>query len=139
MSDNQQLPTPPSPSSSDVSPVKGGAFLFYVTLISGLAGFGLTVARARKSAPKDVNNLNAEGTRLALRALGYGTAISVTGCGLLMFGVAKALGVSSAKEFGLKMKGVMPSKDGEFVHKFDNWPTKMELKEDDGKWREEFK
>ena len=33
----------------------------------------------------------------------------------------------------------MPSKNGEFVQKFDNWPTKMEKKPDDGKWREDFK
>ena len=39
----------------------------------------------------------------------------------------------------MKMKEIMPSKDGEFVHKFDNWPTKMETKPDDGKWREDFK
>ena len=37
------------------------------------------------------------------------------------------------------MKGILPSKDGEFVHKFDKWPTKMEIKKDDGKWQEEFK
>ena len=88
---------PSSPPSGNVSPLKGGAFLLYVTLISGLAGFGLTVAKARKSSPKDVNTVSTEGTRLALRALGYGTAISVSGCGLLMLGVAKALGISNVR------------------------------------------
>ena len=96
MSD-QQLNENQSPGS--VSPLKGGAFLVYVTLISGLAGFGLTVAKARKSSPKDVNTINAEGTKLAMRALGYGTAISVSGCGLLVLAVAKALGVSSVRVF----------------------------------------
>jgi len=93
MSENQHHTN--DASKDEVSVFKKSAFLIYVTLISGAAGFGLTVARARKSAPKDVNSLNAEGTKLALKALGYGTAISVTGCGLLTFGVAKALGVSS--------------------------------------------
>jgi len=93
MSENQHHTN--DASRDEVSVFKKSAFLIYVTLISGAARFGLTVARARKSAPKDVNSLNAEGTKLALKALGYGTAISVTGCGLLTFGVAKALGVSS--------------------------------------------
>lgn len=43
------------------------------------------------------------------------------------------------KEFGLKMKETLPQKDGDFVHAFDNWPTKLPNKPDDGKWREEFK
>ena len=96
MSDNQLNE---KTSSGSVSPLKGGAFLFYVTLVSGLAGFGLAVAKARKSSPKDVNTISSEGTRLAMKALGYGTAISFTGCGLLVLGVAKALGVSSVRRF----------------------------------------
>jgi len=37
------------------------------------------------------------------------------------------------------MKGILPSKDGEFIQKFDSWPTKFEKKPDNGKWREDFK
>lgn len=80
---------------TDVGSFKGGLFLLYVTAVSGIAGFGLTIAKARKSSPNDFAKLNNEGARLAVKALAYGTAISVGGCGLLVFGVAKALGVSS--------------------------------------------
>ena len=96
MSENHSLsPSVDEKPTGGVTPLKGGLFLIYVTLVSGAAGFGLAVARAKKSSPKDAQHvLNTEGTKLALRALGYGTAISVTGCGMLMFAVAKALGVS---------------------------------------------
>lgn len=113
MSDKQlnETPTPGS-----VSPLKGGAFLVYVTLISGLAGFGLTVAKARKSSPKDVNTINAEGTKLAMRALGYGTAISVSGCGLLVLAVAKALGVSSVRLFCIYLFPIIPFSKEDIIY-----------------------
>ena len=114
-------------------------FLIYVSSVSVIAGFGLALARSRKSNPNDFKNVNNEGSKLAMKALGYGTLLSITGCGLLTIIVCKMLGVTGPKEFGLKMKDILPSKDGEFVHKFDNWPTKFPKKPDDGKWYEEMK
>ncbi|XP_012565684.1 transmembrane protein 242 isoform X1 [Hydra vulgaris] len=118
--------------------VLSASFLLYVSAAAMFAGFGLTLARARKSSPKSFDS-NSDGTKLAFKALGYGSLISVSACGLLVVFVAKAFGVKNSQEFGAKMKTIFPSKDGEFVRKFDNWPTKFPVKTDDGKWKEEFK
>ena len=74
---------------------KNAGFLFFVTCVAVAAGFGTTVARARKSMPSHLSNHYDEGARLATKALGYGTLISVTSCGLLVFGVMKAFGVNT--------------------------------------------
>ena len=74
---------------------KSAGFLFFVTCVAVAAGFGTTVARARKSMPSHLSNHYDEGARLATKALGYGTLISVTSCGLLVFGVMKAFGVNT--------------------------------------------
>lgn len=74
---------------------KSAGFLFFVTCIAVAAGFGTTVARARKSIPSHLSNHYDEGARLATKALGYGTLISVTSCGFLVFGVMKAFGVNT--------------------------------------------
>lgn len=74
---------------------KSAGFLFFVTCVAVAAGFGTTVARARKSMPSHLSNHYDEGARVATKALGYGTLISVTSCGLLVFGVMKAFGVNT--------------------------------------------
>lgn len=119
--------------------LKKAGFLTYLSTVSIFAGFGMTVAKARKKTPNAFKDVNSEGARLAMKALGYATLINISGFGLVTFGVCKVMGVNGPKEFGLKMKEIFPAKDGEFVHKFDNWPTKLPNKPDDGKWRDEFK
>ena len=61
-----------------VGNLKGAVFLFGVTCMSILGGFGITVGRARKSAPDAFAERHNEATRLATRALGYVTL--VVGC-----------------------------------------------------------
>ena len=124
---------------ADVDFLKKAGFLLYVSTVSIVGGFGLTLARAKKSSPNAFNNVNSEGARLALKAFGIGTLINVGAFGVVTFTVCKVMGVSGPKEFGSKMKEILPEKDGEFVHKFDDWPTKLPVKPDDGKWRDEFK
>lgn len=76
---------------------RAAGFLFYVTAVSIVAGFGLTVAKARKSFPADLQSHYNDGSRLATKALAYGTLLSVSGCGLLVFTVSKLLGVNTVR------------------------------------------
>ncbi len=80
----------------NVSSLKAGTFLAGVTLISVVAGFGLALARVKKKNPKEFSET--EASRLALKALGLGTALSVSGTGLLVFAVARILNVRSVSK-----------------------------------------
>lgn len=40
---------------------------------------------------------------------------------ILSDNVSIIIAIFQAKEFGLKMKSIFPSKDGEFVAKFESW------------------
>ena len=78
------------------------SFLLYVSATSVLAGFGLALAKARKSNPSSFGSTNNDGAKLALKALGYGSIISVSACGLLVVFVAKVFGVNSVSVILLK-------------------------------------
>lgn len=64
------------------------AFLFGVTFASVIGGFGLAVGAARRRSPTSFSGqVHDEGAKLAMRALGWGTVLSVGGVtGILVVG-----------------------------------------------------
>ncbi|KAL9968779.1 hypothetical protein ACROYT_G020903 [Oculina patagonica] len=113
-----------SPSSEIVSTANvlpGALFLTGVTLASMVGGFGYAIGQARRRSPGSFDQRQQEGVKLAVRALGWGTVLAVSGVGLLVLGVKTALGVKDAKEFGVKMKSILPTKDGKLVSYFESW------------------
>ncbi|XP_065057977.1 uncharacterized protein LOC135685826 [Rhopilema esculentum] len=108
-----------------------GSFIFGITTLSLFAGFGLTLGRVRKKNPTEFGELGA--TKLALKALGIGTVLSIAGCGFLVLATKWALGVRNVEEFSLLMTGSLPSKDGDLVQKFEKWRIPRKSSADDVK------
>ena len=95
-----------STSSENVRPTNvlpGTLFLTGVTLASMIGGFGYAIGQARRRSPGSFDQRQQEGVKLAVRALGWGTILAVSGVGLLVFGVKTALGVKDVRECAISL------------------------------------
>lgn len=84
---------------SSGSILPGAMFITGVTFASVVGGFGYAIGQARRRSPGSFDARTEEGVKLAIRALGWGTVLAVTGVGLLVLGVKKAMGVKDVSQF----------------------------------------
>uniref|UniRef100_A0A3P9HN43 Transmembrane protein 242 n=1 Tax=Oryzias latipes TaxID=8090 RepID=A0A3P9HN43_ORYLA len=97
---------------TDVQTLTGAVFLTTAASAGMVAGFGSTVALAKKKSPEWFSKgvaAQGSGASLALRALGWGSLLAWCGVGLLSVTAWKALGVHSLAEFRQKMQTFFPS------------------------------
>lgn len=90
----ENIPTK-TPQTHEISLTTAAVFLTGVTFASMMGGFGVSLGMARKKSPDAFVTRYNDGVKLAARALGYGSLLAVSGVGLIVYGVKKALGVSN--------------------------------------------
>ncbi|XP_068986559.1 transmembrane protein 242-like [Bombus flavifrons] len=90
-------------------------FLAGVAGISVMAGFFNALSSVKKKDSKNFDigfmggkGLPESGAALATRALLWGSAWAVGGCGILFYGIWKLSGASTAEEFRLKVGNILP-------------------------------
>ncbi|GAB0095043.1 Transmembrane protein 242 [Sergentomyia squamirostris] len=95
--------------------IKAGVFLTTVAGISMIGGFSRTIMTAKKQDPAVFENVKGanvalleDGSRLAMRALGWGTLYSIVGVGSFCYACWKLSGASSIDDFKLKIKEKFP-------------------------------
>ncbi|KAL4233622.1 hypothetical protein ACF0H5_008304 [Mactra antiquata] len=93
------------------------SFIMGTAGISLLCGFGASMYAARRKDPLTFKkllpnqNLPDNGTMLATKALAYATVISITSCGVLVYGVFKLFGADNFSEFNAKLREYIPKKE----------------------------
>ncbi|XP_054753301.2 transmembrane protein 242-like [Lytechinus pictus] len=94
------------------------SFLAGVSGMAIFAGFGMTLAKAKRRHPGSFSKglvpdpsveLHESGAALGMRALRWGTLWAIVGVGSLTFLVCKALGVKNVEEFKVKFQSVAPA------------------------------
>ncbi|XP_077576277.1 transmembrane protein 242 [Stigmatopora nigra] len=95
--------------------IKGAVFLAAASSLGLIAGFGSTLALAKKNNPDWFSKGSApraglpeSGASLALRALGRGSAYAFCGVGLLSLAVCKMLGVAGLSDLKRKVGPLLP-------------------------------
>ena len=98
----------------------GAVFLAGITGIFLISGFSSTLTVLKKNNSKLFNKCNTKsknhndtGTDLALKALGWGSFFSITGCSALCYSIWKLSGATSFEDFRIKIQNLLPkiSKD----------------------------
>ncbi|CAD7076716.1 unnamed protein product [Hermetia illucens] len=95
--------------------IKAGVFLTSVGAVSALVGFSKTLATAKRQDEKFLQeaamsraHLLDDASRLAMRALGWGTLYAILGTGAFCYGVWKLSGAQNFQEFRQKAGSVLP-------------------------------
>ncbi|XP_037130924.1 transmembrane protein 242 isoform X2 [Syngnathus acus] len=115
MSTAEKKPVQVSPNEDDdkLQLIQGAVFLAAASSLGLIAGFGSTLALAKKNNPDCFSKggtaaLPESGGALALRALGRGSAYACLTVGVLSLGACKLLGVGSLSDLRRKMALLLP-------------------------------